>query len=113
MAADSPGVDLPCPVCEQPARVIDEPTLPDWLRFDGCDCGAFRVWADLVATARLKAMSLGDRQQIQARVRQLRGRQREAWLFTANGRLSGLLVVSSEAGFHRPHRRVTDRPGPQ
>jgi len=113
MAADPRGVDLPCPVCEQPARVIDEPTLPDWLCFDGCDCGAFRVWADLVATARLKAMSPGDRQQIQARVRQLRGRQREAWLFTADGRLSGPLVVSSEVGLRRPRRRVTDRPGPQ
>ena len=106
--ADVPPPDaIPCPLCERPAQVIDEPALPDWLRIEGCPCERFRVWADLVANARLKVISRNDRERIRARLRDLRARQQEAWLVTDNGLLSGRLVVSTEQR-DRPRRRLTD-----
>jgi hypothetical protein len=107
MAAATPPVGIPCPLCEHPARVIDEPALPDWLLIEGCPCERFRVWVDLVANARLALISPYDRDRIQACIRDLRDFQREAWLVTQDGRLSGRLVVSAERR-DRPRRRRTD-----
>jgi hypothetical protein len=104
---DPPLVEITCPLCEHPTRVIDEPALSDWLLIEGCPCERFRVWADLVANARLKVISRDCRERIRARLRDVRDLQREAWLVTDNGLLNGRLVVSTERR-DRPRRRRTD-----
>jgi hypothetical protein len=102
-----PSAIIPCPLCEHPARVIDESARRDWLLIEGCPCERFRVWADLVANARLKRMSRSERERIRAWVRDVRGLQREAWLVTDNDLLTGRLVVSTEQR-DPPRRRRTD-----
>jgi hypothetical protein len=87
---------IPCPLCEEPARVVDWPARDEWLMIEGCPCGGFGAWADLVAARRLKCLHPEERGRLQARVRNLRALNQAAWLVTADGRLDGPLVVLAE-----------------
>ena len=106
MADDLLPVDISCPLCEHPARVIDEPAIPDWLFLEGCLCERYAVWPDLVANACLALISREHREWIRARIRDLRDLQREAWLVTDDGLLSGRLVVAPEPRNRPPWRRT-------
>jgi hypothetical protein len=102
----APDPTLPCPLCGESARVI-EPSDPEWLLIEGCGCGGFGVWSDLVANSRLQNIGPDERGKLQARVRDLRALGRDAWLVTADGTLNGpLVVVTDQQG--RARRRSTD-----
>jgi hypothetical protein len=87
---------IPCPLCEEPARAVDRPASVEWLRIEGCSCGGFAVWADLVAARRLRLLHPDERGRLQVSVRGLRARNQDAWLVTADGQLDGPLVVLAE-----------------
>ena len=93
---------IPCPLCEEPARVVDWPSRVEWLMIEGCPCGGFAVWADLVATRRLKHLPPEERGRLQARVRNLRALNQDAWLVTADGQMDGPLIVLAERTDHSP-----------
>ena len=97
---------LPCPLCGEPARVI-EPSDPEWLLIEGCACGGFGVWSDLVAGRRLKHIGPDERGKLQARVRDLRALGRDACVVTADGTLRGPLIVAAGRQ-DRPRRRSSD-----
>jgi hypothetical protein len=84
---------IPCPRCEEPARVADWPSSLEWLTIEGCACEGFGVWTDLVATRRLKIIGAEERKKLQARVLGLRATNGNAWIVTADGLLDGPLVV--------------------
>jgi hypothetical protein len=97
---------IPCPLCGESARLLDGPS-PEWLTFEGCACGGFRVWADLVATRRLKVIRTEERGKLHARVLGLRAINLGAWLVTVDGTLDGPLIVAADRQ-DRPRRRSTD-----
>jgi hypothetical protein len=93
----------PCPVCGQPAAVLDwRPAMP-WLAFDGCSCGGFFVWSALL-DSRLPGLSEEERGQLTAHIRLLRRTNTEAWLTTRDGTVSGEMHVRD----HRPDRLGQD-----
>jgi hypothetical protein len=96
----------PCPLCEEPARVVDGLAPVEWLMIEGCPCGGFGAWADLVSARRLKYLHPVERGRLQARVRNLRALNQAAWLVTADGQLDGPLVVLAERT-DRPSRPTT------
>ena len=102
--ADTSMHAIPCPLCEEPARVVDWPTM-EWVTIEGCSCGGFAVWADLVATRRLRYLRPQERERLQSSVRDLRALNQDAWLVTADGRLGGRLIVVAERTDRSPRER--------
>jgi hypothetical protein len=85
--------EIPCPVCDAPALLLDWSPSVEWLVIEGCACGGYRVRADLVATRRLKALLPAERSRIQAHIQAQHARQQEAWLDTETGTVRGALLV--------------------
>jgi len=87
---------IPCPLCGEPATLIDRHPGVEWIAIEGCACGGYFVWADLLAVRRLKSLPSHERATLQARIVELRAMVRRAWLTTGNGRIDGPLVVRAE-----------------
>jgi hypothetical protein len=65
-----------------------------WIRVDGCRCGGFFVAADVLEW-RLPRLTTGERAELSATIQGLRAMGRAAWLSTADGAISGRLVIRS------------------
>ena len=88
-----------CPVCGEPASILDwRPSVP-WLAVDGCRCDGSFVWTALVET-RLPGLSAEDRALLSARIRSLRKTGKEAWLLTDDDTPGGALVLSDQRPEH-------------
>jgi hypothetical protein len=81
-----------CPVCEQPATLVEGRDTGGWCRVDGCRCGGFFVAADTVEW-RLPRLSTEERAELSVTIQGFGAMGREAWLSTSDGRISGRLVV--------------------
>jgi hypothetical protein len=82
----------PCPVCGEPAIVLDwRPSVP-WLAVDGCGCDGIFVWTALLE-ARLPHVSAEERGILCARIRSVRRTGREAWLLTDDETPGGALTI--------------------
>jgi hypothetical protein len=82
----------PCPVCGEPAFVLDwRPSVP-WLAIEGCACDAFFVWTALL-DSRLPTLSREDLGTLSVRIRSVRKTGTEAWLTTRDGALGGTLII--------------------
>jgi hypothetical protein len=73
--------------------VFDSAMNWEWLTIEGCSCGRYAVWMDLVATRRLKHISLEERGRLRAAILDLRASSRDAWLATENDLIDGRLVI--------------------
>jgi len=88
-----------CPVCGEPASILDwRPSVP-WLAIDGCRCDGSFVWTALVET-RLPGLSAEDRAILSARIRSLRKTGKEAWVLTDDDTPGGALVLRDERPEH-------------
>ena len=96
---DGPGAAGLCPVCQEPARVIDWRPGADWLAIDGCPCRGFFV-TGAALDGRLPSLTPLEREELAARIQGFRAMDREAWLTTADGARDGRLVILIE----RPDR---------
>jgi hypothetical protein len=83
-----PGV---CPLCGQPAVVMDWWPQAPWIVVEECPCEGFFVWTELVER-RLSRLSPECRQ-LAVLVREFRTRGHEVWLTTTDGTLDGPLVI--------------------
>jgi hypothetical protein len=88
------GMDA-CPVCWEPAVIMDWQPRADWLTVEDCLCTGFFVWTRLLDT-RLPSLSPEDREILSLRLRGLRFMDREAWLTTHDGTLTGVIVLCDE-----------------
>jgi CheY-like chemotaxis protein len=91
-----------CPLCAHPATLTDWRPGLDWIAVEDCPCQGFFIWGPLL-TARVPRLPASDRQDISDRLRAFRAGGDEAWLATADGTVTGLLVVRSQ----RPDRPLT------
>jgi hypothetical protein len=97
----------PCPLCGEPARLSDHDPSSAWIAVDGCACGGFVVWAELLAVRRLQQAPPDERTALRARIVELRAkRARAAWLTTDDGRADGRLAVRTR----RPAPRAATNP---
>jgi hypothetical protein len=81
-----------CPLCEDPALILDwRPSVP-WASIEDCRCDAFYVWTTLLDGGRLDVMSRDECARLRTRIGELRATEHEAWLYTADGRADGPLV---------------------
>jgi hypothetical protein len=83
-----------CALCRHVVTIADGPFL-DWLIIEGCPCGGYFVWK-AVWEFRLPHMTDVERQNLTFRVRSPRVKNREAWIYTADGTVYSPLVVESE-----------------
>jgi hypothetical protein len=74
------------------------PTL-SWLVIEDCSCGGFFVAADALEW-RLPRLTTAARAELSSTIQGFRAMDREAWLTTADGGISGRLVIHTE----RPDR---------
>jgi hypothetical protein len=82
----------PCPVCGEPAIMLDwRPSVP-WLAIESCPCDAFFVWTALLET-RLPALSPEELGTLSIRIRTVRKKGTEAWLTTRDGTPGGELII--------------------
>jgi hypothetical protein len=82
----------PCPVCGEPAILLDwRPSVP-WLAIEGCACNAVFVWTALL-DGRLSALSPEDRGTLSLDVQRVRKMGTEAWLTTSDGTPGGELII--------------------
>jgi hypothetical protein len=68
----------------------------EWASIEDCRCDAFFVWTVLLDRGRLDVLTPEESARLRSRILQLRVLQREAWLYTADGRPQGPLVVRTE-----------------
>lgn len=88
-----------CPVCREPASILDwRPSVP-WLVVDGCRCDGFFLWTALLDTL-LRGLPIEDRAMLSARIQSLRQTGKEAWLLTDDDTAGGALVLSDERPEH-------------
>jgi hypothetical protein len=97
--ADRPPEAGSCPVCRQPATVVDSRPSASWLVVEGCPCGGFFVAAEILEW-RLPRLTTAGRMELSATIQGFRAMGREAWLMTADEGISGRLVIRIE----RPDR---------
>ena len=89
----------PCPVCREPAALIDwRPDLA-WITVEECRCRGFFVWTPLVDDGRLVRLPPEDRATLSELIRALRAIG-EVWLNTQDGTVTGALNIGGE----RPDR---------
>jgi hypothetical protein len=81
-----------CPVCQQPATIADHAPGATWILVEGCPCGGFVVAANTLEW-RLPALTAPQRAELSETIRGFRAMSREAWLTTADGGISGQLVL--------------------
>ena len=81
-----------CPLCAQRATLIDGDPTGDWRRVDGCLCGGFFVAADCLEW-RLPRLGTEERALLSVAIRGFGAMGRDAWLTTADGGISGRLVI--------------------
>ena len=84
-----------CALCTDAATITNWSPIREWLTVEGCSCRGFFVWTG-VWYLRLPKMSEADRGSLAGQVRDWRASGREAWISTADGTLTGRLVVFSE-----------------
>jgi hypothetical protein len=82
-------------VCARAATIADWSPAQDWLTVEGCTCGGFFVWKG-VWEFRIPNLTEGERQDLAVRVRSVRAKDREAWISTADGTLTGPLVIQAD-----------------
>jgi hypothetical protein len=88
-----------CPVCGEPATILDwRPSVP-WLSIDGCACNGLFAWAPLL-DGNLSALSPTDRATLCHQVQAVRKTGSEAWLTTRDGTPRGEIIIRDE----RPDR---------
>ena len=92
-AAVENSTDVPrCPVCEQPATLIEGDPTEGWCRVDGCLCDGFFVATDC-REWRLPRLGTEERALLSVAIRGFRAMGRAAWLTTSDGGISGRLVI--------------------
>jgi hypothetical protein len=84
-----------CPICQQAAIVLDGFAGMGWYAVDGCGCGGFFVAAETLEW-RLPRLTTPERADLVTTIQGFRAMGRDAWLSTADGSLSGRLVVRVE-----------------
>jgi len=89
----------PCPLCGEPATLIDWRPALDWMTVDECPCNGYFVWMPLISDGRLARLTPEDRDTLSGRIRALR-LTGEAWLTTRDGTAMGALILRDE----RPDR---------
>jgi hypothetical protein len=81
-----------CPLCVHATTTIDWRPHTDWIAVEGCPCKGFFVWAPLLSV-RVHQLTAWDRHDVAKRIRALRASGFEAWVATADGTVTGPLVV--------------------
>jgi len=84
-----------CPVCDQPATLIDGDPTGDWCRVGGCRCEGFFVATDCLEW-RLPRLSPDERVELSMTIQGFGAMGRDAWLSTADGIMSGRLVIRTK-----------------
>jgi hypothetical protein len=84
-----------CPLCFQPATIIDWRPTSAWLTVDDCTCGGYFAEAVLV-DKRFPGLAQGERDELSARVLGIRFIHLEAWITSADGTVDGPLTVLIE-----------------
>jgi hypothetical protein len=85
-----------CPLCGERALIINWRPSVDWAGVEDCRCDSFFVWTVLLDSGRLDVIPPEECARLQSRILELRAREREAWLHTADGTPRGALLVRTE-----------------
>jgi hypothetical protein len=84
----------PCPLCGEPATMIDWRPRMDWVTVEGCRCDGFFVEGRLIG-GRLATLPATARQELAHRVRQVRAMGDEARCTASDGTAHGPLVIET------------------
>jgi hypothetical protein len=84
-----------CPLCREPAALVDWRPGVDWVVIEQCPCDGFFI-AGTVLDGRMAYLSDEERHELAQRVRMCRSAGREAWCTTADGTADGRLVIRTE-----------------
>jgi hypothetical protein len=88
-----------CPICHESATVVRGIADAAWYAVDGCACAGYIVAAEVLEW-RLSRLTAAERAELVATLQGFRAMGRDAWLNTADGSISGRLVIRT----HSPHR---------
>jgi hypothetical protein len=90
-----PAAAQACPICQQAATIVGGVAGIGWYAVEGCACGGFFVAAEALDW-RLPRLTTAERAELVATIQGFHAMGRDAWLKTADGNISGRLVIRCE-----------------